>query len=76
MLALARATQAPAGSPAAFQGPMGGFARGLAHQLTENFGALDRATLARMDRDLERLIGELETHARGRNVPLGNDADA
>ena len=42
LLALARATQARAGSDAALPAQ----ARGLAHQLAENFGALDRAPLA------------------------------
>ncbi len=42
LLALARATQARAGSDAALPAQ----ARGLAHQLAENFGALDREPLA------------------------------
>lgn len=41
--------------------------------LPDALGRLDGATLARMDRDLGRLITELETHARGRNIPLGNN---
>jgi DNA-binding MarR family transcriptional regulator len=39
--------------------------------LPDALGRLDGATLARMDRDLARLIGELETYARGKNIPLG-----
>jgi ATP-dependent RNA helicase SUPV3L1/SUV3 len=42
LLALARAAEARAGSDTALPAQ----ARGLAHQLAENFGALDRATLA------------------------------
>ncbi len=41
LLALARAAEAKAGSDTALPS----YARGLAHQLTQNFGALDRATL-------------------------------
>jgi ATP-dependent RNA helicase SUPV3L1/SUV3 len=42
LVALARATEAKAGSETALPAQ----ARGLAHQLVENFGALDRAALA------------------------------
>ena len=42
LLALARAAQAKAGSDTALPS----YARGMAHQLAENFGALDRTTLA------------------------------
>lgn len=43
--------------------------------LPDALGRLDAATLARMDRDLGRLISELETHARGKNVPLGDQVE-
>jgi ATP-dependent RNA helicase SUPV3L1/SUV3 len=46
LLALARAADAPAGSDTAIPAQ----ARGVAHQLTENFGSLDRASLALPDK--------------------------
>jgi DNA-binding MarR family transcriptional regulator len=39
--------------------------------LPEALGRLDATTLARMDRDLARLITALDTYARGKNIPLG-----
>jgi DNA-binding MarR family transcriptional regulator len=39
--------------------------------LPDALGRLDATTLARMDRDLARLIAALETYARGKNIPLG-----
>ncbi len=45
LLALRDATAARSGSEGAFQGPPAGQARGIAHQLAENFGAMDRAAL-------------------------------
>lgn len=39
--------------------------------LPEALGRLDARTLARLDRDLARLIDELGPAARGGNVPLG-----
>jgi DNA-binding MarR family transcriptional regulator len=41
--------------------------------LPEALGRLDRATLARLDRDLSRLIAELGVDERGATVPLGSD---
>jgi DNA-binding MarR family transcriptional regulator len=41
--------------------------------LPEALGRLDSATLARLDRDLSRLIAELGVDERGATVPLGSD---
>jgi ATP-dependent RNA helicase SUPV3L1/SUV3 len=43
--ALRDASQAKTGTHGAFEGPAAGIARGIAHQLAENFGALDRSIL-------------------------------
>ncbi len=54
LIALRNAADAKAGTP----GALPGFARGIAHQLAENFGSLDRATLSLPD-DLRNLIRAL-----------------
>ena len=54
LIALRNAADAKAGTP----GALPGFARGVAHQLAENFGSLDRATLLLPD-DLRNLIRAL-----------------
>jgi DNA-binding MarR family transcriptional regulator len=41
--------------------------------LPEALGRLDKATLARLDRDLARLIAELGVDERGATIPLGSD---
>jgi DNA-binding MarR family transcriptional regulator len=41
--------------------------------LPEALGRLDKATLARLDRDLARLIGELGVDEQGATIPLGSD---
>jgi DNA-binding MarR family transcriptional regulator len=41
--------------------------------LPEALGRLDKTTLARLDRDLARLIAELGVDERGATVPLGSD---
>ena len=40
--------------------------------LPEALGRLDKATLARLDRDLARLIEELGADERGAGIPLGS----
>ena len=40
--------------------------------LPEAIGRLDKATLARLDRDLARLIAELGGDERDANIPLGD----
>jgi DNA-binding MarR family transcriptional regulator len=42
--------------------------------LPQALGRLDQATLARLDRDLARLIAELGSDERDANVPLGGDS--
>jgi DNA-binding MarR family transcriptional regulator len=42
--------------------------------LPQALGRLDQATLARLDRDLARLIAELGGDERDANVPLGRDS--
>jgi DNA-binding MarR family transcriptional regulator len=42
--------------------------------LPQALGRLDQATLARLDRDLARLIAELGGDERDANVPLGGDS--
>ena len=54
LIALRNAADAKAGTP----GALPGFARGVAHQLAENFGVIDRATLSLPD-DLRNLIRAL-----------------
>ena len=41
--------------------------------LPDALGRLDPQTLARLDRDLARLIDQLGTNARGGNIPLGTN---
>ena len=41
--------------------------------LPEALARLDKATLARLDRDLARLIGELGVDEQGAGIPLGSD---
>lgn len=41
--------------------------------LPEALGRLDARTLARLERDLDRLIEELDVDARGANIPLGSN---
>ena len=62
--ATARAARVLAKAPGPFTG-----------LLPEALGRLDKATLARLDRDLARLIAELGGDPRGANIPLGGDPD-
>ena len=48
--ALRDASQAKTGTHGAFEGPAAGIARGIAHQLAENFRALDRSILGLPDK--------------------------
>ena len=41
--------------------------------LPEALGRLDKRTLARLERDLDRLIEELGADERGANIPLGSN---
>jgi DNA-binding MarR family transcriptional regulator len=41
--------------------------------LPEVLGRLDKRTLARLERDLDLLIAELDADERGANIPLGSD---
>lgn len=43
--------------------------------LPDALGRLDPQTLARLDRDLARLIDQLGANARGGNIPLGSSDD-
>jgi DNA-binding MarR family transcriptional regulator len=60
--ATARAARVLARAPGPFTGV-----------LPEALGRLDKATLARLDRDLARLIGELGVDEQGATIPLGSD---
>lgn len=60
--ATARGTRVLAKAPGPFAGV-----------LPEALGRLDQRTLARLERDLDRLIGELGADERGASIPLGSN---